>query len=231
MLTLLRDDMIDQTVDALLPAWQVDVEDDALMRLATLSARVIDYKSLFTRKHTVQIANRSWLMSWHYGFDKETRVKMYLAAALHDIGKMLTPTEVLEKPGRLDPSEFETIMRHVQYTRDLLEKVDGLGDICEWASNHHEKLDGTGYPLGKSAEDLDLPSRLMACIDIYQAVSEERPYHARRSHQESMPILYEMADRGKIDRKIVADIDAVMAPYSGYDIPDVDDYLSNMDWK
>jgi HD-GYP domain-containing protein (c-di-GMP phosphodiesterase class II) len=122
-------------------------------------------------------------------------------------------------------------MQHVSHTRDLLGKIDGLGEVCEWASNHHEKLDGSGYPMGKTADDLDLPSRLMACIDIYQAVSEERPYHERRSHKESMPILYDMAERGKIDRRIVSDIDSVMAPYSGFDIPEIDDFLSGGNWR
>ncbi|MDR1143634.1 MAG: phosphohydrolase, partial [Spirochaetaceae bacterium] len=97
--------------------------------------------------------------------------------------------------------------------------IEGFGHICGWAANHHEKLDGSGYPFGKKAEDLDFNSRLIACIDIYQAVSEERPYHPGRNHAETMKVLYDMAERGKIDGGIVRDLDAVLAEYDGRDVP------------
>jgi HD-GYP domain-containing protein (c-di-GMP phosphodiesterase class II) len=144
-----------------------------------------------------------------------------LAAAFHDLGKLAVPPEVLEKPGKLNQEEFEIIKTHITHTRRMLGGLTafpGMGDLVEWAANHHEKLDGGGYPLGKAGEKLDFNSRLMACIDVYQAVSEERPYHPRRSHGETMPILFNMAERGGLDRKIVEDMDRVMAPYSGRDL-------------
>jgi HD-GYP domain-containing protein (c-di-GMP phosphodiesterase class II) len=215
----LRDENIHGSLEKLLPPWKVFAWDAHVLRLATFIAHVIDYKSHFTRQHTEQIANRAWLASGHYGYADEERIQLFLAAALHDIGKIATPLSVLEKPGSLTKEEFAVIQEHVRHTYDWLGEVEGLGKIRRWASEHHEKLDGSGYPLGLRAEEMDFNSRLMACIDVYQAVCEERPYHAARSHRETMPILYEMAGKGKLDEKIVKDMDIIMADHSLRDLP------------
>lgn len=94
--------------------------------------------------------------------------------------------------------------------------LSGIEVLCEWAANHHEKLDGSGYPMGYGADKLDFISRLLSCVDIYQAVSEERPY---RSHAETMPILYEMAERCQLEAGIVGDLDAEMARFEGGELP------------
>ncbi|MDR1618649.1 MAG: HD domain-containing protein [Treponema sp.] len=222
MLASLRDDCILDTAQRLIPSWVADITDEAVLHIAALTARIIDYKSVFTRYHSVQIANKTWLMGGYYGYDKSQRTEIYLAAALHDIGKLAIPQAILEKPGKLNNDEFMIIKDHARKTCDLLKGISGFETICDTASAHHEKLDGTGYPFGKKAEDLDFNSRLLACIDIYQAVSEARPYHEQRSHGETMPILYDMAQRGFIDETIVKDLDAVMAPYSYRDVPPPD---------
>ena len=215
----LRDENIAQTAARMLPEWKVEIKDESLMRLAALAAKIIDNKSHFTKKHSVQIANKAWLMADYYGFDPAKRAKAYLAAALHDLGKIATPNEILDKPGKLTDDEFKIIKNHVKVTYDILSGITGFEDICRWASEHHEKLDGNGYCFGKNADELDFVSRLLACIDIYQAVSEERPYHPRRSHEETMPILWDMAQRGFIDESIVKDFDTAMATYSNKDVP------------
>ena len=220
MLVSLRDDRIEKSACRSIPAWTMEMDDPALVPIAELIARIIDYKSAFTKIHTQQIANRAWVMAEHYGYDPAQKIQLYLAAALHDLGKLAIPPVVLEKPGKLDHDEFEIIKTHIVHTRELLSGLagEGIGNIVEWASNHHEKLDGRGYPLGKTGADLDFNSRLMACIDIYQAVSEERPYHPRRSHADTMPILHDMAEKGGIDPAIVRDMDKVMLPWSGRDL-------------
>ena len=214
----LRDDNIEETASSLIPAWEVDIEDETLIRIATLAAKIIDYASVFTRKHSVQIANKVWYMGEYYGFDSNMRAKAYLAAALHDLGKLDTPTEILEKPGKLTDSEFNTIKDHAKGTFELLRGITGFEEVCNWASNHHEKLDGSGYGTGKEGDDLDFISRLIACTDIYQAISEERPYHPARSHEETMPILWDMAGKGLIDGKIVKDFEVAMESYSESEI-------------
>jgi len=215
----INDENINKTAAKLLPVWEVEAQDEVLFRLADLTAKIIDYASVFTRKHSVQIANKAWLMSSYYNFDPAMQAKTYLAAAIHDLGKLYTPTEILEKPGKLDENEFNIIKDHVRGTYDLLSVITGFEDICRWASSHHEKLDGTGYCFGKKAEELDFISRLLACTDIYQAVCEERPYHPARSHADTMQVLNNMSQKGFIDSTIVKDYDTVMAEYSLKDVP------------
>jgi HD-GYP domain-containing protein (c-di-GMP phosphodiesterase class II) len=219
MLAKLKDDSIQDTADQMIPVWFADIENVEVYRIAELTARIIDYKSVFTKRHSVQIANKAWLMSKYYGYDKSLRTQVYLAAALHDIGKLATPSDILEKPGKLTQDEFEIIKDHSRLTYELLKDIQGLEAVCEIASGHHEKLDGSGYHFGKNADEMDFNTRLIACIDVYQAVSEPRPYHDGRSHEETMPILYSMARNGLIDEVIVRDLDKVMAEYSNRDVP------------
>jgi len=209
MLLSLQDDRIYETTAQAIPVWHVNIEDT--VSIAVLAARIINYKSRYTQDHSTKIANIVWIMSGYYNFDHELRAKLYLAAALHDIGKLKISTDILEKPGKLDDDEFTTVKDHANCTYDLLKSIVGLEDICNWASNHHEKLDNSGYPFQKKEQDLDFASRLIACADIYEAVKAERPYHPSRNHEQTMAILYAMAEEGLVDANIIKDLDIVMA--------------------
>jgi HD-GYP domain-containing protein (c-di-GMP phosphodiesterase class II) len=211
MLSSLQDENIGSTAERLLPPWNAELEDRTIISLGELAARIIDFKSAFTRRHTSGIADKALLMARHYGFDSTERLQFYLAAALHDLGKLATPREILEKPGKLTDEEFRIIKDHALHTWEILKDIEGFEMICRWASFHHEKLNGTGYPFGKQAEELDRNSRLLCVIDIYQAVSEERPYHPARGHKETIGILNEMADQGFVDSQIVRSMDTVLA--------------------
>jgi HD-GYP domain-containing protein (c-di-GMP phosphodiesterase class II) len=215
----LQDNVIKQTASDTLAPWTVDIQTDTVLGLAGFVSRIIDYKSVFTQKHSTQIANRAWFMGKYYKYEPEILAELYLAASLHDLGKLAIPCEILEKPGRLSDEEFEIIKKHVRLTKELLDDVEGFETICQWASNHHEKLDGSGYLFGKKAPELDFNSRLMACLDLYQAISEERPYHSARNHANTISILYEITDMGKIDRDIVNDLDIALAPFDCEDMP------------
>ena len=219
IINALKDDVIHTMADSVLVPWIVDIEDQVIFNLVSFITKIIDYKSVYTKQHSTKIANMAWIMGDYYNYSREDKVKLYLAAALHDIGKLEIPTAILEAPGKLTDEEFMIIREHARKTWELLKNIDGFQDICQWASNHHEKLNGTGYPFEKNVNELDFNSRLVACIDIYQAVSEKRPYHPSRNHDSSMQILHKMADDGAIDKNIVYDISTVMAPYDGISLP------------
>lgn len=216
LLNSLKDNIIDQTFEKAMPVWNVDIQAVSMMKIAETVAAITDYKSRFTANHSLQIANRAYHMARFYGYDTDTCARVYLAAALHDVGKLVTPIDILEKPGKLTPEEFEVIKKHVHWSYLMLKDIDGLEEICRWAVTHHRKLGGTGYPeLPAEFLELDHISRLMACIDIYQAVRETRPYHPARTHAQTMDIMWDMADKGEIDRQITADMDAEMAGFTG----------------
>ena len=176
--------------------------------LADFFAHIIDYKSPFTSTHSIGVASKAEQLTRHMGFDEKTAQKMYLAGALHDIGKVAIGNEILEKPGKLTANEYATMKHHAAYTYYILSEIDDFDEIRDWAAFHHERLDGTGYPFGKTASELNTQERIMACVDIYQALTESRPYKEGMSHEKAYGILRDMAGKGWIDSDIVAKIDS-----------------------
>jgi HD-GYP domain-containing protein (c-di-GMP phosphodiesterase class II) len=113
------------------------------------------------------------------------------AALLHDIGKLSVSNAILEKPGKLTPEEWTIMRMHPAYTRTILRNIRGFDHLAYIAAAHHERLDGTGYPEGLTAESMSIPARIIAVADVYQALTEKRPY------RESLPldVVFEMMDR------------------------------------
>lgn len=175
---------------------------DVLKDLADLFAKIIDYKSEFTSRHSLGVARTASKISEIMGYDKVICDKMYLAGALHDLGKIAIGNEILEKPARLTDEEFAKMKNHAGYTYMILSKVDGFEEIRDLAAFHHERLDGSGYPFGKRADELTTLQRIMACADIYQALTEKRPYKDGMDHDKACEILKDMADKNWIDKNI-----------------------------
>lgn len=171
--------------------------------VAEVFAAIIDKKSRFTHLHSVGLADYTYKLSKLYGFDSHKTAKLRIAGLLHDLGKLSVPNSILDKPGRLNAHEFTIIKSHTYYTRMILSKIDGIDDICDWASNHHETLRGTGYPDRLGEERLSLESRIMAVCDIYQALTEIRPYRSPMSKDAAINIIDSLVDKGDIDGHVV----------------------------
>lgn len=180
-----------------------DYSDDEMEAIATEFAKIIDYKSHFTCTHSLGLAHKARQMGKFLGYDEQTCTDLYLAGALHDIGKLTISNEILEKPDKLTPAEFTVMKTHAEASWKILRRISGLEKITRWACMHHEKLDGSGYPLGKTGDELDAQERLMACLDIYQALTEDRPYKAGFSHERAMNILRDMSGKGQLDASLV----------------------------
>lgn len=205
----LQDEFIDNALMSNLPTLTKKLNYKDIRDITKILSKIIDCKSKFTAMHSFGLSNMVSQMANYYNKSEEETLKLIVAANLHDIGKLAIPNSILDKPGKLSKEEFDIIKTHSNYTRTCLEPLDGFKDIIEWASNHHEKLNGTGYPNGITGDKLDFNSRLMACLDIYQALTEDRPYREALSHEQSMKILYEMADENLIDFHITKDIEFV----------------------
>ena len=189
------------------PRQKQELDFSQIKKLAGFFAKIVDYKSPFTSTHSIGVAERAEKLSRYMGFDEETVQKMYLAGALHDIGKVAVGNEILEKPDRLTDAEFAVMKHHAAYTSNILSEIDDFEEIRDFAAFHHERLDGTGYPFGKDASELNVQERMMACIDIYQALTESRPYKKGMSHERACEILKNMADKGWLDMDIIDKIE------------------------
>ena len=189
----------------------IDYSDEEIRNIAGLFAKIVDYKSEFTQNHSRGVARKAEIMAHYYGFDAEKTIRYYFAGAMHDIGKLAVVNDILEKPGKLTENEFVKMKNHAAATRYILSSIKEISDIVDWAANHHEKLNGAGYPQGLAADELSFEERLMACIDIYQALTEKRPYKDGMSHEKSISIMLDMAHKGELDESIVRDIAGVMS--------------------
>ncbi|MCR5292845.1 MAG: HD domain-containing protein [Eubacterium sp.] len=213
---------IDKFLRSLTRHYEDSYNQKEIKTLGELFARIVDYKSHYTCIHCVGVADRCAKMAEFYNFPEEKAAKFYLAGALHDIGKLSVSMDILQKPTNLNDDEYELMKMHALYTYDVLSKLKGMKDICNWASHHHEKLNGNGYPFKLSGKQLSHEERLVACCDIYQALTEKRPYKDGFTHEETIRIMREMAEKGEIDYDIVTDMHHVFQ----HEIPQIEAELN-----
>ncbi|MEG2441488.1 MAG: HD domain-containing phosphohydrolase [Acetivibrio sp.] len=215
-LQTMEDEGMDVILKKELPLVYREYTGEQLIQFSSFYGRIVDYKSKFTKNHSMGLADKCMIMAQYYGYNKEKQEKLYFAGAVHDVGKLVIPRDILEKPDRLTKNEYKIIQSHASYTYEILNKIQGLEEITSWASNHHEKLNGKGYPLQKTADELGQEERLMACLDIYQALTEKRPYKNEIQHKEAMKILNKMVISGELDSQIVKDMDEVFGEEKNY---------------
>ena len=205
----LRSPFLEKVLPQETPTLYRDMSLRQILNISRVFGRIIDAKSKFTARHSSGLIEKAEVMARHYGFNEAKREMFAIAASLHDIGKLAIPNSILDKRDQLDANQFEQMKAHTYYTRVMLQQIEGFEEITEWASNHHEKLNGKGYPYGFSAERLCFESRLMACLDIYQALTEQRPYRDPSPHDEVIVTMRKLAQGHYIDGDIVQALDEV----------------------
>ncbi len=170
---------------------------------AKILSYVIDFRSPFTATHSARVAESARSLAELLNFSSDDVNKMLIAGYLHDLGKITVDNAILEKKGALTKEEYAVIRSHTYYTYHLLEQVDGIDDIRNWASYHHERLDGSGYPFRKNADNLDLGARIMCVADVFAALKEPRPYKDAMDKAQIASIMNDMVDNRVLDGKIV----------------------------
>lgn len=140
--------------------------------------------------HSVRVATYLALFGVNLGLPKDEQILLASGGLLHDVGKMSIPHEVLNKPGRLTPAEFEVMKGHVPASLDYLRHCSDLPKgIFTIAAQHHEKLDGTGYPLGLTASKLNRLARMASIIDVFSALTDRRVYKPMMEAETALNIM------------------------------------------
>ena len=189
---------IDKVLKNIRPKEELMMDMKGLKSISEVLADIIDSKSDFTYRHSSNLAEIISKIADYLNFDENKKTRFIVSALLHDIGKMGVPNSILNKNGKLNPTEITIMKSHTYYTRIILSQIEGIEDITNWASNHHEKLDGSGYPIGLKGKDLSLEERILAVCDIYEALSSKRPYKKALSKDEIFNIMNPMVTSGKI---------------------------------
>ncbi len=175
-------------------------EPGRLDLVAEAFASVIDAKSPYTARHSAGVAEIAVALAKALELGREDRATLRRAALLHDIGKLGVSNRILDKPGPLTDAEREVVRRHPRWSREILTRVTAFQDLARIAGSHHERLDGSGYPSALTAEELDLPTRILAVADVAEALGAARPYRQALSADEVIRTI-----RGESGRTLHAD--------------------------
>jgi len=138
--------------------------------------RILEYHDPYTKGHSKNVATLASLLAEKMGLPDEMIRKTYWAALVHDIGKIVIPSTILNKEGKLTIEEFEIIKKHPVYGHDFLSTSSELRELAKYVYHHHERWDGKGYPSGLSGEDIPLISRIISVVDAWDAMRSDRPY-------------------------------------------------------
>ncbi len=176
---------------------------DELVDFARFLCRLIDFKSEFTATHSSGVAATAVALARLAGFSRRERRLVKIAAYLHDLGKLAIPSEILEKRDKLSEDEWFVMRSHVYHTYQTLAPFETLGNISSWSSLHQERLNGTGYPFGYTADELPLGARIMAVADVFTALTEHRPYRKGMDKTKTVNVLHSMADQDELDKNLV----------------------------
>ncbi len=161
------------------------------MEIIQSLGRAAEFKDNETGMHVVRMSWYSYYLAKSFTGNNCWSELLRNAAPMHDIGKIGIPDEVLLKPGKLDPGEWATMQKHVEYGVEILgmHETDLLALALEVTQYHHEKWDGSGYPNGTSGEEIPLSARIVAIADVFDALTSERPYKKAWTVEKTMELI------------------------------------------
>lgn len=158
----------------------------ALIQSVHTVSSVAAHRDAFTAQHQRRVAELSVAIGRRVGLDVERLEGLYLGALVHDIGKIAIPWEILSKPAALSAAERALMRTHAQVGRDIFAPAILPWPIQEIILQHHERLDGSGYPAGLSGENIVLEARIVAVADVFESMCAQRPYRSALSVETAM---------------------------------------------
>lgn len=179
-----------------------DQRKTSMLQMVRALCAVVEKRDPYVVGHQDRVADLAVAIGRRMGLDEKRLEGLRLASIVHDIGKVSVPSEILNKPGRLSEPEFEIIKAHPEAGYDILKDIDFPWPVARMVREHHEAIDGSGYPLGLTGDQLLPESRILSVADVLEAVTSHRPYRAGLGLAKALDVLREM--RGsKLDPEAV----------------------------
>lgn len=141
-------------------------------------SKVVEIRDPYTASHQRRVAGLAWALARELGLSQWAIIGIHVAGLLHDVGKIVVPIEILSKPGRLNQYEYSIIKSHCLVGYQILQKVDFPWPVNQAILQHHERLDGSGYPEGLTGDAIVLVARILGVADVVEAMASHRPYRA-----------------------------------------------------
>lgn len=179
-----------------------EIDYETFMGFTKMFIYSIDFRSRYTATHSIGVAAVAKELAIICGMDEDKSDLMEIAGFYHDIGKLMIPYEILDKPDKLSLDEYNLIRQHPYYTFHILDSIPGLEYIRDISAYHHELTDGQGYPFRLKIDKLSTESKLLTVADIFTAMTEKRPYRDKVNKEELSMLLNNLVEKGKIDKHI-----------------------------
>jgi HD-GYP domain-containing protein (c-di-GMP phosphodiesterase class II) len=167
----------------------LSVDDDRLLRIASAFAAIVDAKCPWTYHHSDRTSHVATGIGALLGFDADEIEDLRYVSLLHDLGKLAISNRILDKPAKLTDAEYARVKEHPLFTRWVLERISCFESLAPIAGAHHERLDGSGYPRGLVADDLTMPTRVLAVADVYEALTADRPYRHALAEEDALDLI------------------------------------------
>lgn len=148
-------------------------------------AQMVDSRFSFTAGLSKRVATLAEALGRAVGLPDQRLRQLRAAALLHDVGQLAVTERIMAKPDILSVEELDVLRQHPAHSHDIVGGVSGLEEVAEWVACHHERLDGRGYPEGRSADEIPLESRILAVVDAYVAITSDRPHRRRMGPQDA----------------------------------------------
>ena len=191
-----------------------EISDSVLANAnALLCLSQIREKDKYLMEHSINVGILMGVFARHLGYQDDVLHQMVTGAILHDLGKVRVSDQILHKTGKLTDAEWKEMQNHVLYGEEVLMKSPGISDIAiSICAQHHEKLNGKGYPRGLQNDDISMAGRMASIVDIYDAITADRCYHKGKSPNETMKILSRLGGE-ELDINLVYDFIRCMSVY------------------
>jgi putative two-component system response regulator len=176
--------MVRERTEALQGAFQ-DLRE-AMKGIVQAMALTIEMRDPYTAGHQQRVAELARAIATGMGLSEEKIYGLYMAGMIHDLGKISVPAEILSKPGRLSDAEIQLVRTHPQAGYDILKNIKFPWPIAQITLQHHERVNGSGYPQGLSGEAIMLEAKILAVADVVEAMASHRPYRAALGLEEAL---------------------------------------------
>jgi PAS domain S-box-containing protein len=191
----------------------------SLMETIGIARELVELRDPYTAGHEKNVGDLASAIGVEMGFDTQRQEGLKFAGYLHDIGKIIVPVEILSKPGKISPEEYSLVKNHVQAGYCLLKDVNFPWQIARPVLEHHERLDGSGYPNGLKGEQISIEGRILAVADTVDAMASHRPYRAALGVENALAEI--VRGRGTLYDEKVVDACLTLFREKNYGIPGV----------